>query len=160
MSSFFVVLCLLGCAKDWCLMCELEKHVMLLRECGGPLSPSRILLHMQNINCQIGGGSQEDAHEFLRSSKDYKPMFSFRFQILLSVDIIPTILLFACIHKLFLSRLLVASMQAICLEGQGGEDKVNPILQETTFIQHTFGGRLRSKVFLSYFFETLSLVSL
>uniref|UniRef100_A0A6N2LFS1 USP domain-containing protein n=1 Tax=Salix viminalis TaxID=40686 RepID=A0A6N2LFS1_SALVM len=96
------------CGKDWCLMCELEQHVMMLRESGGPLSPSRILLHMRKINCQIGDGSQEDAHEFL--------------------------------------RLLIASMQSICLERLGGEDKVDPRLQETTFIQHTFGGRLRSKV--------------
>ncbi|KAF9666630.1 hypothetical protein SADUNF_Sadunf16G0248900 [Salix dunnii] len=43
-------------------------------------------------------------------------------------------------------RLLIASMQSICLERLGGEDKVDPRLQETTFIQHTFGGRLRSKV--------------
>ncbi|XP_024018956.1 ubiquitin carboxyl-terminal hydrolase 15 [Morus notabilis] len=96
------------CDKDWCLMCELEQHVIMLREIGGPLSPSRILLHMRSINCHIGEGSQEDAHEFL--------------------------------------RLLVASMQAICLEGLGGEKKVDPRLQETTFIQHTFGGHLRSKV--------------
>ncbi|KAJ7948859.1 Ubiquitin carboxyl-terminal hydrolase [Quillaja saponaria] len=67
-----------------------------------------ILLHMQRINCQMGDGSQEDAHEFL--------------------------------------RLLIASMQSICLEGLGGENKVDPRLQETTFIQHTFGGRLKSKV--------------
>ncbi|XAR68212.1 Ubiquitinyl hydrolase 1 [Bertholletia excelsa] len=96
------------CAKDWCLMCELEQHVITLRECGGPLSLGRILSHMRSINCQIGDGSQEDAHEFL--------------------------------------RLLVASMQSICLEGLGGENVVDPILQETTFIQHTFGGRLKSKV--------------
>ncbi|CAI9088940.1 OLC1v1023401C1 [Oldenlandia corymbosa var. corymbosa] len=96
------------CARDWCLMCELEQHVMMLREGGGPLSPSRILSHMRAINCQIGDGSQEDAHEFL--------------------------------------RFLVASMQSICLEGLGGENMVDPRLQETTFIQHTFGGRLRSKV--------------
>ncbi|XP_009609977.1 ubiquitin carboxyl-terminal hydrolase 15 [Nicotiana tomentosiformis] len=96
------------CRRDWCLMCELEQHVMLLRESGGPLSPSRILLHMRSINGQIGNGSQEDAHEFL--------------------------------------RLLVASMQSICLEALGGENAVDPRLQETTFIQHTFGGRLRSKV--------------
>ncbi|KAK6935081.1 Zinc finger, MYND-type [Dillenia turbinata] len=96
------------CAKNWCLMCELEEHVLMLRESGGPLSPSRILLHMRSINSQIGDGSQEDAHEFL--------------------------------------RLLVASMQSICLEGLGGERKVDVRLQETTFIQHTFGGRLRSKV--------------
>ncbi|KAK6229172.1 Peptidase C19 [Theobroma cacao] len=94
--------------KDWCLMCELEQHVMLLRESGGPLSPSSILTHIRSINCQMGDGSQEDAHEFL--------------------------------------RLLVASMQSICLERLGGEHKVDPRLQETTFIQHTFGGHLRSKV--------------
>ncbi|MBA0549815.1 hypothetical protein Golob_020824, partial [Gossypium lobatum] len=101
---------LLNCGnrKDRCLMCELEQHVMLLRECGGPLSPSRILSHIRTINCQLGDGSQEDAHEFL--------------------------------------RLLVASMQSICLERLGGEQKVDPRLQETTFIQHTFGGRLWSKV--------------
>ncbi|XP_062011853.1 ubiquitin carboxyl-terminal hydrolase 15 [Rosa rugosa] len=96
------------CGKDWCLMCELEQHVMMLRERGGALSLRQILFHMRSINCQIGDGSQEDAHEFL--------------------------------------RLLVASMQSICLEGLGGETKVDPRLQETTFIQHTFGGHLRSKV--------------
>ncbi|CAN7134163.1 unnamed protein product [Brassica rapa subsp. narinosa] len=94
--------------KDWCLMCELEQHVMMLRESGGPLSASRILSQMRSINCQIGDGSQEDAHEFL--------------------------------------RLLVASMQSICLERLGGETKVDPRLQETTLVQHMFGGRLRSKV--------------
>ncbi|XP_057453733.1 ubiquitin C-terminal hydrolase 15 isoform X2 [Lotus japonicus] len=96
------------CAKDWCLMCELEQHIMILRENGAPLSPSRILWHMRSINSHMGDGSQEDAHEFL--------------------------------------RLLVASMQSICLEGLGGEKKVDPRLQETTFIQHTFSGRLQSKV--------------
>uniref|UniRef100_M4DJE0 ubiquitinyl hydrolase 1 n=1 Tax=Brassica campestris TaxID=3711 RepID=M4DJE0_BRACM len=94
--------------KDWCLMCELEQHVMMLRESGGPLSASRILSQMRSINCQIGDGSQEDAHEFL--------------------------------------RLLVASMQSICLERLGGETKVDTRLQETTLVQHMFGGRLRSKV--------------
>ncbi|XP_073268792.1 ubiquitin carboxyl-terminal hydrolase 15 isoform X1 [Populus alba] len=107
-SNFHICTCLLGREIDWCLMCELEQHVMMLRESGGPLSPSRILLHMRKINHQIGNGSQEDAHEFL--------------------------------------RLLIASMQSIYLEKLGGEDKVDPRLQETTFIQHTFGGRLRSKV--------------
>lgn len=50
-------------------MCELEQHVTMLRETGAPLSPSRILSHMRSINCQIGDGSQEDAHEFLRFVK-------------------------------------------------------------------------------------------
>ncbi|KAI4342442.1 hypothetical protein MLD38_027069 [Melastoma candidum] len=94
--------------KDWCLICELEQHVAMLKESGVPLSPSRILLHLRNMNRQIGSGSQEDAHEFL--------------------------------------RLLIASMQYICLEGLGGEKKVSPRLQETTFVQHTFGGLLKSKV--------------
>lgn len=96
------------CLKNWCLLCELEQHVMMLREPGGPLSPSRILTHIRSISSQIGDGSQEDAHEFL--------------------------------------RLLVASMQSICLEEVGGENQVHPSLQETTFIQQTFGGRLRSMV--------------
>lgn len=39
-------------------------------------------------------------------------------------------------------------MQSICLEVLGGENKVDPSLQETTFIQHTFGGNLRSKVLI------------
>ncbi|KAI3679342.1 hypothetical protein L2E82_51475 [Cichorium intybus] len=95
-------------AKSWCLICELEHHVLMLRDNGEPLSLSRILVHMRSVNNQIGDGSQEDAHEFL--------------------------------------RLLVTSMQSICLEGSGGEDAVDPKLQETTFIQHTFGGQLRSKV--------------
>ncbi|KAL4598613.1 hypothetical protein ACB092_11G070700 [Castanea dentata] len=54
------------CVKGWCLMCELEQHVVMLRESGGPLSLSRILMHIRSINFQIGDGSQEDAHEFLR----------------------------------------------------------------------------------------------
>lgn len=61
---FFILLP--GCTKDWCLMCELEQQIMILRENGGPLSPSRILWHMRSINSQMGDGSQEDAHEFLR----------------------------------------------------------------------------------------------
>ncbi|KAK1418123.1 hypothetical protein QVD17_27262 [Tagetes erecta] len=94
-------------ARSWCLMCELEHHVLQLRDSGEPLSLSRILLNMRIVNNKMGDGSQEDAHEFL--------------------------------------RLLVTSMQSICLERFGGES-IDPKLQETTFIQHTFGGQLRSKV--------------
>ncbi|XP_042430177.1 ubiquitin carboxyl-terminal hydrolase 15-like [Zingiber officinale] len=43
-------------------------------------------------------------------------------------------------------RLLVMSMQSVCLEGLGGEKEVDPWLQETTLIQQIFGGRLKSKV--------------
>ncbi|KAK1322421.1 Ubiquitin carboxyl-terminal hydrolase 15 [Acorus calamus] len=52
--------------RGWCLMCELEQHVSMLLEGGGPLSPSRLLSNMRNIGCRMGGGNQEDAHEFLR----------------------------------------------------------------------------------------------
>ena len=44
-------------------------------------------------------------------------------------------------------------MQSICLEKLGGEGKVDPRLQETTFIHLTFGGRHMSKVLLLLFFE-------
>ncbi|CAL5059186.1 unnamed protein product [Urochloa decumbens] len=54
------------CSKNWCLMCELEQYASTLRESGGPLSPSRILSNLRNIGCRLGGGTQEDAHEFLR----------------------------------------------------------------------------------------------
>ncbi|KAK8940270.1 Ubiquitin carboxyl-terminal hydrolase 15 [Platanthera guangdongensis] len=94
--------------RDWCLMCELEQHTSLLLEGGGPLSPSNILLNMRSVGCRMGGGNQEDAHEFL--------------------------------------RLLVMSMQAVCLVAQGGEKKVDSGLQETTLVQQVFGGRLKSKV--------------
>ncbi|KZV50028.1 Ubiquitin-specific protease 15 isoform 1 [Dorcoceras hygrometricum] len=97
-----------GCAKDWCLMCELERQTMTLSGSGHALSAGNILMHIRSLNSQMRNGSQEDAHEFL--------------------------------------RLIVASMQSICLERLGGENVVDPMLQETTFIQHTFGGRLRSKV--------------
>lgn len=54
------------CSKNGCLMCELEQYASTLRESGGPVSPSRILSNLRNIGCRLGGGSQEDAHEFLR----------------------------------------------------------------------------------------------
>ncbi|KAL0923990.1 hypothetical protein M5K25_004786 [Dendrobium thyrsiflorum] len=94
--------------SDWCLMCELERHTAMLLEEGGPLSPGNILSNMRSVGCRMGGGKQEDAHEFL--------------------------------------RLLVMSMQVVCLEDQGGEKKVDPGLQETTLVQQIFGGRLKSKV--------------
>lgn len=63
---YFIILFVIGCVKDWCLMCELEQHVSMLRESGGPLSPNGILSNMRNIGWRMGGGNQEDAHEFLR----------------------------------------------------------------------------------------------
>lgn len=37
-------------------------------------------------------------------------------------------------------------MQSVCLDEFGGEKAVHPGYQETTLIQHIFGGRLRSQV--------------
>lgn len=59
-------MCIIGSINNWCLMCELEQHVHMLRDAVGPLSPIRVLSYIRSINCQIGDGSQEDAHEFLR----------------------------------------------------------------------------------------------
>lgn len=74
---------MLGCIKDWCLMCELEQHVAMLTESGGPLSPSRFLSQMRSINRHIGHGSQEDAHEFLRSTNImYFPVLLFCMRLL------------------------------------------------------------------------------
>lgn len=60
-------MCIPGCAKDWCLICELEALVIMLRQSGCPLSPVNILVYIRGLNSQIGDGSEEDAHEFLRS---------------------------------------------------------------------------------------------
>jgi hypothetical protein len=56
-------------------MCELEQYASTLRESGGPLSPSRILSNLRNIGCRLGGGTQEDAHEFLRYRNCYMLVF-------------------------------------------------------------------------------------
>jgi hypothetical protein len=37
-------------------------------------------------------------------------------------------------------------MQLVCLDEFGGEKAVEPASQETTIIQHIFGGRLQSQV--------------
>jgi len=37
-------------------------------------------------------------------------------------------------------------MQSVCLDEFGGEKAVPPKLQETTLIQHIFGGHLQSEV--------------
>jgi ubiquitin carboxyl-terminal hydrolase 36/42 len=78
-SDFFDIDCfiLLGCSKNWCLMCELEQYASTLRESGGPVSPSRILSNLRNIGCRLGGGSQEDAHEFLRCCNCYMLLLVF-----------------------------------------------------------------------------------
>ncbi|XP_042004279.1 ubiquitin carboxyl-terminal hydrolase 18-like [Salvia splendens] len=43
-------------------------------------------------------------------------------------------------------RFAIDMMQSVCLDEFGGEKVVHPSYQETTLIQHIFGGRLRSQV--------------
>ena len=43
-------------------------------------------------------------------------------------------------------RFVVDSMQKVCLDGVGGEGKVEGRSEETTLIHHIFGGVLLSKV--------------
>ncbi|KAL7159602.1 hypothetical protein ABFS83_01G039100 [Erythranthe nasuta] len=43
-------------------------------------------------------------------------------------------------------RFAIDTMQSVCLDEFGGEKAVHPSYQETTLIQHIFGGRLRSQV--------------
>eukprot|EP00258_Populus_trichocarpa_P030258 XP_024446277.1 ubiquitin carboxyl-terminal hydrolase 18-like [Populus trichocarpa] len=43
-------------------------------------------------------------------------------------------------------RFAIDTMQSVCLDEFGGEKAVEPASQETTIIQHIFGGRLQSQV--------------
>ncbi|XP_071730442.1 ubiquitin carboxyl-terminal hydrolase 18-like [Rutidosis leptorrhynchoides] len=43
-------------------------------------------------------------------------------------------------------RFVIDTMQSVCLDVYGGERAVHPSSQETTLIQHIFGGRLHSQV--------------
>ncbi|XP_019156586.1 PREDICTED: ubiquitin carboxyl-terminal hydrolase 16-like isoform X2 [Ipomoea nil] len=56
-----------GCRKEgWCFTCELESLVLKAKEGNSPLSPIRIVSHLENIGSNLGNGQEEDAHEFLR----------------------------------------------------------------------------------------------
>ncbi|KAK4387696.1 Ubiquitin carboxyl-terminal hydrolase 16 [Sesamum angolense] len=55
-----------GQKKEWCFTCEFETLVKNAKEGKSPVSPSRMLSHMQHIGSHMGSGKQEDAHEFLR----------------------------------------------------------------------------------------------
>ncbi|XP_073288073.1 ubiquitin carboxyl-terminal hydrolase 18-like isoform X2 [Primulina huaijiensis] len=43
-------------------------------------------------------------------------------------------------------RFAIDTMQSVCLDEFGGEKAIHPSYQETTLIQHIFGGRLQSQV--------------
>ncbi|XP_062019729.1 ubiquitin carboxyl-terminal hydrolase 18-like [Rosa rugosa] len=48
-----------------------------------------------------------------------------------------------------LMRFAIDTMQSVCLDEFGGEKNVDPHSQETTIIQHIFGGQLQSQVICS-----------
>ncbi|KAI3806690.1 hypothetical protein L1987_22604 [Smallanthus sonchifolius] len=52
--------------RGWCFTCEFEGLVMKAKGGISPLSPIRILTHIENIGSNLGHGKEEDAHEFLR----------------------------------------------------------------------------------------------
>ncbi|XP_076893955.1 ubiquitin carboxyl-terminal hydrolase 17-like isoform X1 [Bidens hawaiensis] len=52
--------------RGWCLTCELQGLVMQAKYVNSPVSPVRILSHIENIGSNLGQGKEEDAHEFLR----------------------------------------------------------------------------------------------
>ncbi|XP_057539202.1 ubiquitin carboxyl-terminal hydrolase 19-like [Amaranthus tricolor] len=94
--------------NEWCFLCELEIHVTRASRSQQPFSPMNILSRLPSIGGNMGHGSQEDAHEFMRFAID--------------------------------------TMQSVCLDEHGGEKIIDPKSQETTLIQHIFGGQLRSQV--------------
>ncbi|KAJ6828991.1 ubiquitin carboxyl-terminal hydrolase 19-like [Iris pallida] len=100
-----------GCVRKregWCFLCELQVHVQRAMRSLEPFSPVNILSRLPNIGGNLGYGSQEDAHEFMRFAID--------------------------------------TMQSACLDEYGGEKALDPSTQETTLIQHIFGGHLQSQV--------------
>ncbi|KAL5846976.1 hypothetical protein ACOSQ3_010500 [Xanthoceras sorbifolium] len=56
--------------KEWCFTCEFEKLILKAKEGKSPLSPIGILSQLPRIGSQLGNGSEEDAHEFLRYAID------------------------------------------------------------------------------------------
>lgn len=56
--------------NEWCFMCELQHHVLRVRESQVPFSPLRIVSQIRNIGNHMGYGRQEDAHEFMRFAID------------------------------------------------------------------------------------------
>ncbi|CAM6039740.1 unnamed protein product [Sphagnum compactum] len=60
--------------RDWCFMCELQKHVQRARGNQIPFSPINILSRIRKIGSHLGYGRQEDAHEFMRFSIDLMQM--------------------------------------------------------------------------------------
>ncbi|KAK4850138.1 hypothetical protein QYF36_004171 [Acer negundo] len=93
--------------KEWCFTCEFGNLILKAKEGKSPLSPIGILSQLPHIGSQLGNGSEEDAHEFLRYAIDM--------------------------------------MQSVCIK-EAGLNASGPLEEETSIIDLTFGGYLRSKV--------------
>lgn len=140
-----------GRRNDWCFLCELQTHLERASNNFSPFSPVSILSRLPHIGGNLGYGRQEDAHEFMRF-----PNTTTRFIIyfLLKNYWISTVLFVAQLHVLLhfsensflFCRFAIDTMQSVCLDEFGGEKAVHPSSQETTLIQHIFGGQLQSRV--------------
>lgn len=109
---------------------------------------------MPNIGGNLGHGRQEDAHEFMRFLLNhctaslitcYRVSIYRFFMDTANIFHVNTsnlsfnLLLQYC-------RFAIDTMQSVCLDEFGGEKAVHPSSQETTLIQHIFGGHLQSQV--------------
>ncbi|CAH9078369.1 unnamed protein product [Cuscuta europaea] len=66
LQGFHAKGCAIRAKKEWCFTCEFESLVLNAKGGNSPLSPSRIISHLENIGSSLGNGREEDAHEFLR----------------------------------------------------------------------------------------------
>lgn len=129
MKSSFSLLSLSGTKNDWCFTCEFERLVWMVKQGKSPISPVEILSHIN-----LGHGKEEDAHEFLRS-------------LFLSTLTLPVYFVgswWYLINK-HLCRYAIDAMQSVCLM-EAGNSVTSPIIENTTLIQLSFGGYLKSKV--------------
>ncbi len=58
--------CTPGSRREWCFMCELQKHVQRVKGSQVPVSPLNILSRIRKIGSHPGYSRQEDAHEIMR----------------------------------------------------------------------------------------------
>lgn len=142
-----------GRRNNWCFLCVFEQHVERASQSSQAFSPLNILalvviLAMENRKMLmnlwgllpsiffngIWNGKENECRFFLLSKGD----------LLIDKD------------HIFgpFSRIVVDTMQSVCLDEFGGEKALSPASQETTLIQHIFGGQLQSQVlkYLQYAF--------
>ncbi|KAL6844869.1 hypothetical protein ACP4OV_025528 [Aristida adscensionis] len=117
--------------KEWCFLCELEKLIVEGKRGNSPVSPMGILSHLHEIGCSFDTGTEEDAHEFLRWTWSSRAAF----QLCVSHDTTSSLeILYA-----------IDTMQSASMK-EAKKNIDHPLAEETTLVQLTFGGYLRSKI--------------